>query len=94
MVEKGITLTTKGNNDPDTDKQAKLDRLNELITKINLLPTLRKAVSISKYYGGSLVYMDFDGIDTASENLLNPLILTKNELRGKKTAAFESYRAV
>lgn len=84
MVEKGITLTTKGNNDPDTDKQAKLDRLNELITKINLLPTLRKAVSISKYYGGSLVYMDFDGIDTASENLLNPLILTKNELRGKK----------
>lgn len=84
MVEKGITLTTKGNNDPDTDKQAKLDRLNELITKINLLPTLRKAVSISKYYGGSLVYMDFDGIDTASENLLNPLILTKNELRDKK----------
>lgn len=84
MVEKGITLTIKGNNDPDTDKQAKLDRLNELITKINLLPTLRKAVSISKYYGGSLVYMDFDGIDTASENLLNPLILTKNELRGKK----------
>lgn len=84
MVEKGITLTTKGNNDPDTDKQAKLDRLNELITKINLLPTLRKAVSISKYYGGSLVYMDFDGIDTASETLLNPLILTKNELRGKK----------
>lgn len=84
MVEKGITLTTKGNNDPDTDKQAKLDRLNELITKINLLPTLRKAVSISKYYGGSLVYMDFDGIDTASENLLNPLILTKNELQGKK----------
>lgn len=84
MVEKGITLTTKGNNDPGTDKQAKLDRLNELITKINLLPTLRKAVSISKYYGGSLVYMDFDGIDTASENLLNPLILTKNELRGKK----------
>lgn len=84
MVEKGITLTTEGNNDPDTDKQAKLDRLNELITKINLLPTLRKAVSISKYYGGSLVYMDFDGIDTASENLLNPLILTKNELRGKK----------
>lgn len=84
MVGKGITLTTKGNNDPDTDKQAKLDRLNELITKINLLPTLRKAVSISKYYGGSLVYMDFDGIDTASENLLNPLILTKNELQGKK----------
>ena len=84
MVEKGITLTTKGDNDPDTDKQAKLDRLNELITKINLLPTLRKAVSISKYYGGSLVYMDFDGIDTASENLLNPLILTKNELRSKK----------
>lgn len=83
MVEKGITLTTKGNNDPDTDKQAKLDRLNELITKINLLPTLRKAVSISKYYGGSLVYMDFDGIDTKTENLLNPLILTKNELRGK-----------
>ena len=53
MVEKGITLTTKGNNSPDTDKQAKLDRLNELITKINLLPTLRKAVSISKYYGGN-----------------------------------------
>lgn len=84
MVEKGITLTTKGNNDPDTDKQAKLDRLNELITKIHLLPTLRKAVSISKYYGGSLIYMDFDGIDTATENLLNPLILTKKELRNKK----------
>lgn len=84
MLEKGITLTTRGNHDPDTDKQEKIDRLTELITKIDLLPTLRKAVSTSKYYGGCLVYMDFDGINPETENLLNPLLLTSNELQGKK----------
>lgn len=94
MIEKGITLTTKGNNDPDSDKQEKIDRLNELITEISLLPTLRKAISISKYFGGALVYMDFDGINSSEADLITPLPLmpdTFENLRLRRLKVVEPF---